>query len=1193
MKKKIVLILAFLTFSGISAFAQKDYPKTDDELDADKMFEVEEYTKAITLYQNCVKLSPKNHRVLYKLAECYELSLNYARAEVAYANCTKVDNSPWPLSMFKYGLMLKINGKYPEAKKQFEAFLTFESEDAEKKKYDQRAIQEYNGCIIALQELQKPTRDFNFVDLPEPVNTKYNDFAPNIYSNDSSIVLTSGRPNASGLEYGKLGEAFSDNYRFVKVGKNKWEEVPLSDNFSTVNSLYNDGAGVFTKDKKKFYVTNCSEKVKEKDSNTEGECAIFVSENKDGKWSKPVKLNKNINLPGSWNAQPALSVGNDTMYFVSKRKGGFGNHDLWYSVNMGGTPDNWGQAINMGEIINTTEVEMSPYIDEKTGTLFFASNGHMGFGGLDVFRTVNENFDEIENLGLPFNSNRDDFYFSLGDSLGYIATNRVGGAGGDDIYTFTRQSKAPILIDLNLDNDAEQGRDIDISSQIIDVDSKLPADNVAVVLKDRDGNVIARTKTNADGNFRFEKLPTHTDYLIELDADDVKITDKVKYMIQQLEVQKTQTKVINHTAYKTLVALINRDSLGTGFETISIESKVISDPKSNQQYNVIIADEKGKTLYEVKTAADGTFKFKDIPLSDNIKVMVEVPNGLIAYKIDKAKVSGANNVTKLVPFKTSSMASDLNKDITKNVQSITISSTAYNKKTNKPLPNTGVILKDEAGKEISRVYTDAKGNFRFSQLPKGINYKVVFEDKSPDNAFKDIKRDTLDNLAQLAMRSAVVGKNGKPKAGVTVQLLGPGGKVVQTAVTDANGNFKFSNLPIDIDYKLSILDKIPDISLQPIIYDTLKNISSMTITSMVVDGKSKKAMPNMTVKLVDENGKVLKTTKTDEFGNFIFTNLPNTTNYKLEVLDAIDDFSKSFDFNNLKITTSDESSTRIAFENIYFDSNSSDLRPEALKVLDEVVGYYQKNGHVQIEMNGNADSRGSAIYNLILSEKRALKALDYLVSKGVKRNAIVETAAGASKPIETNDNEAGRALNRRVELYIVGEDDFRTKYMTYVVEPNMDAVAVAKKFNMDLEELKKANNLTSNQLTAYTPLRIRKIGESEKYIPLHADNTTQAKGKLESVEKQTGVYLPQSFYASKEEFTIQGNDNLKKEGYLLRIYDKYGKVVFESKIPDKGWNGIYTSTNKPANKGVYTYLLKATTTDGNFIERVGNLSKLD
>jgi outer membrane protein OmpA-like peptidoglycan-associated protein/tetratricopeptide (TPR) repeat protein len=1193
MAKKIVLILALLTFSAFSAFAQKDYPKTDDESDADKMFEVEEYIKAALLYQNCLKLSPKNYRVHYKLAQCFELSLNYAKAETAYLNATKFDQSPWPLAVFKYGQLLKINGKYPEAKKQFEAFLTFESEDAEKKKYDQRAVQEYNGCIIAMQELQKPIRDFNFTDLPEPVNTRYNDFAPNIYENDSSLVLTSGRPNASGLEYGKLGEAFSDNYRFRKIGKNKWEEIPLTDNFTTVNSLYNDGAGVFNKNKSKFYVTNCSEKVKEKDSNTEGECAIFVSEIKDGKWNKPVKLNKNINLPGSWNAQPALSVSNDTMYFVSKRKGGFGGHDLWYSTNLGGTPDNWGPAINMGEIINTTEVEMAPYVDSKTGTLFFASNGHMGFGGLDVFRTNGLDFDEIENLGLPFNSNRDDFYFVLGDSLGYLSTNRVGGAGGDDIYSFTRQSKPPVLVDLNLDNDAEQGRDIDVSSQIIDLDSKLPAENVAVILKDKDGNVIARTKTNADGNFRFEKLPTHTDYLIELDMNDVQITDKVKYMVQQLEVQKTQTKVIDHSAYKTLVAYINVDSLGKGFETFSLESKVQSDPKSTQPYTVKITDTQGKTLYEVKTLADGTFKFKDVPLNGNMKVMVEVPNGLVAYKIDKAKVTGTGNVTKLVPFKMSSVASDLNKDITKNVQSVTISSTAYNKKTNKPLTNTGVILQDEKGKEVARGYTDAKGNFKFSQLPLDVNYKIVFEDKVPDFTYHKLVKDTIDNLSKIAIRSTVVSKGNKPKAGVTVQLIGPGGKVLQTAVTDANGDFKFTNLPLDIDFKLGFQDKIADVSFKPIVYDTLKNIASISISSIVLDGKTKKAMPNTIVQLLDENGKVLKTTKTDENGNFIFTNLPNTTNYKLEIADFVDDFTKTFDFSNLKIITSDESSTRLAFENIYFDSNSSDLRPEALKVLDEVANYYHKNNHVQIEMNGNADSRGSAIYNLILSEKRAMKALDYLVSKGVKRNAIVETAAGASKPIETNDNEAGRALNRRVELYIVGEDDFRSKYMAYVVEPNMDAIAVAKKFDMSLEELKEVNNLSSNQLVPHTPLRIRKLGESEKFIPLHSENKTTTKGKLESVEKQVGVYLPLSFYAATEEFKIQGAANLKKENYLLRIYDKFGKLVFESKEPTKGWNGVYATSGKIANKGVYTYMLKATTSDGETIERVGNLSKLD
>ena len=116
----------------------------------------------------------------------------------------------------------------------------------------------------------------------------------------------------------------------------------------------------------------------------------------------------------------------------------------------------------------------------------------------------------------------------------------------------------------------------------------------------------------------------------------------------------------------------------------------------------------------------------------------------------------------------------------------------------------------------------------------------------------------------------------------------------------------------------------------------------------------------------------------------------------------------------------------------------------------------------------------------MLSEKRGQAAIDYLVSKGVDHSRIVMNPLGKERPLTSNDNEFGRQLNRRVEFYILGGVGYETKNMTYVVEPQTTIYAIAKKFNMTVEEIREINALTSDDIIPYTPLRVkRNVGDND------------------------------------------------------------------------------------------------------------------
>ena len=180
-------------------------------------------------------------------------------------------------------------------------------------------------------------------------------------------------------------------------------------------------------------------------------------------------LNEYINEPGSESKQPSISHGGDTLYFSSNRPGGEGGSDIWMSLKGRLETESWTPAINLGSAINTPENEISPYFSSPFGCLLFASNGHVGYGGYDLFAAKGESFFEpkIYNLGSPFNSTHDDTYFNISDSIGFISSNRVTG-NVLDIYRFDVNNEALFL---SLLISGEKLIDSQIASRFRDVGS--------------------------------------------------------------------------------------------------------------------------------------------------------------------------------------------------------------------------------------------------------------------------------------------------------------------------------------------------------------------------------------------------------------------------------------------------------------------------------------------------------------------------------------------------------------------------------------------------------------------------------------------------------------------------------------------------------------------------------------------------
>ena len=453
----------------------------------DKYAEANDHQSAIGVYKAVLERDENNIAAQYKIAESYRAILDYEMAEGYYQKVMRRNDGRFILAAYYYPLMKKLNGDYQEALESFEEFMLLlkekdQHEDPRYRHYYEQARIEREGTLIALNEISIAQPEHQFTILPKPVNSEDMDSAPSTYLNDSTIVVSSGRKGGKGSLTSAFGGSYNDLYRFVKSGSG-WSEVKTRDDFDIVNEKFDDAAGVFNHDRTKFYFTRCVEA-----SANVVNCFVYVSKLEKGEWSEPSQLNANINQRGANSRQASITITGDTLFFCSDRDGGIGGYDIYLSTKNG--DENWGPAQHLGSQINTPFTESSPFYDHNDKALYFSSDGHRGFGGFDIYLADGNSFEkaEIYNVGAPFNSNKDDMFFFMGHHKGYISSNRKGGVGKMDIYTFNISTEKDMITEIESD-EAIAGRnslfsddydfDSDNDEMLSEIISHLMASNVS------------------------------------------------------------------------------------------------------------------------------------------------------------------------------------------------------------------------------------------------------------------------------------------------------------------------------------------------------------------------------------------------------------------------------------------------------------------------------------------------------------------------------------------------------------------------------------------------------------------------------------------------------------------------------------------------------------------------------------------
>ncbi|MEJ6736226.1 MAG: OmpA family protein [Flavobacteriales bacterium] len=608
---RIITVFTLLGVFGLTVNAQKNYKK-----EADVAFSGGKYYKAIDMYKKAYTKTSKSEvkaEILFQIAECYRGKNDGKQAVVWYNKSIKAkyDN---PIAIYYVANIYKSEGKYEDAIVAFDKYKAANPSD-------KRAEEGVESSELAKKWKDEPTR---FVVNPMPlINSEDYDFSP-VFADKKNmeIYFTSTRKGSAGEDVSDVtGMNFSDIYRTKVDKKGKWSEPVVLE--GGVNSPASEGASCLNKKKNAMYFTICGVENK----GVMG-CGLFWSKKQGTNWSEPeiIPITADTFTVG----HPAISVDDKVLVFASNMPGGQGGKDLWY-ITYNKKMKEWSKPTNLGAEINTIGDEMFPYIREN-GELYFASTGHKGMGGLDIFKAATTGINQwggVENLQSPMNSEANDFgiIFDGAKERGFFTTDREGGRGGDDIWSF----KLPALM-------------FELDGSVKNVETGKSIAGAKIKLLGTDGSS-ASTTTDENGNFffvengpnRYVNKETSYSIVVEkekyLNAQGKETTvglDKSRKFFHEYTLQPFQDVIIKLPLieYKTASADLQpqyKDSLNFLYDimsnnpTLIIQLRSHTDHRGSTPANQKLSQRRAQSCvdYLVKEKGINSARIKAIGMGEN------------------------------------------------------------------------------------------------------------------------------------------------------------------------------------------------------------------------------------------------------------------------------------------------------------------------------------------------------------------------------------------------------------------------------------------------------------------------------------------------------------------------------------------------------------------------------------------------
>lgn len=554
--------------------------------DAEEKQRIGEYYEAAAIYRKVyTKTSPKKRDlrgyIAYRMAECNRLINNTAKATSAYMNAIRYDY-PDSTVYLRMGQMLQKTGRYPEAIKNYDIYMENDPSNL-------LAINGIQGCELAPGWKKNPTR--YEVRRMDKFNSRRGEFSPMLAGDKyDQLYFASSRSKDKDAKVSAITGQNNNNLFLVKQDeKGAWlAPVELEDE---VNTEYDEGTPSFSPDGNTMYYTYCAQ-----DPEGPRTAEIYISTRSSAKWGKGTRatiVKDSVTALG----HPSISPDGKYLYFVSDAVGGFGGKDIFRARVAG---NDFGPMENLGEEINTPGDEMFPYVRDSV-TLYFASNGHPGMGGLDLFKATQDSTGKwkVENLGAPINSMADDFgiTFAGKEERGFFCSNRNDARGYDHIYSFERPM-ITIFIE-GIVNDVDEYPIEDATVRIVGKDGlnvKVPVkkDGTYRVELERDIRYVmmASARGYLNQNYELHTGPEEKNetYIVDFFLSPISkpvVIDNIFYDFDKATLRPESKKALDE-----MIKMLNDNP------NVTIELGAHTDRKGTDQYNERLAQRRAQSVVD-------------------------------------------------------------------------------------------------------------------------------------------------------------------------------------------------------------------------------------------------------------------------------------------------------------------------------------------------------------------------------------------------------------------------------------------------------------------------------------------------------------------------------------------------------------------------------------------------------------------
>ncbi len=556
MRAFFVIVLCLGFYSNLEAQKKKNVVVGDQAAisyeQGKNLYEKGNYSEAIPFFEEVVISDGKNEDALYYLGLCYRYTSKPEKAIYQFKQLETINPNYWGWFYYEAAIAYTELKQYDHAVDMYTKFLDKFPRDASRTRlrhqaqYNMNSAKKQHELSAAKPMTKAPLR------LAGNINSIYPDYMPALDPTGTKLYFTSRRLGGIKAEESAAKEGDEDVY-FIEKISGQWSDPQLLP--EPINSANHEGAACFSADGQLMVYTACG-----RDGGI-GECDLFISTLEGSQWSTPVNIGNVVNNE-KWDSQPTISFDGNRIIFTSARTGGYGSEDLYMiERNIFGE---WGPPMNLGGMVNTPFSDASPFLSQDGKTLYFASNGHPGYGGYDLFKSVLENgkWSPPINLGKPLNTAGDDEYFTIGGSgeIGYFASNREG----DQLDLF----------EMEIPEDMRPQPTVVVEGVVTNSKTKALVGGYVMVEDLNTAELIAVSKSNSATGKYLVVLPAGKTYSVSANKEgfffhserfDVPVTSKFQTIKKDIELKPIE---------KGAKVILNNIFFETGKATLSPQSRV-------------------------------------------------------------------------------------------------------------------------------------------------------------------------------------------------------------------------------------------------------------------------------------------------------------------------------------------------------------------------------------------------------------------------------------------------------------------------------------------------------------------------------------------------------------------------------------------------------------------------------------------